>query len=76
VSAIHDANWLVANAIEQLERGEEPVCEMSHIKPLRFTGADLLTLLDSLPKPDRAFWDAVEDATRQTQAVPDSPWER
>jgi hypothetical protein len=59
-----------------IERGGEPVCEMSHVKPLRFTGADLLALLDSLPKPDRAFWAAVEDATRQTPAVPDSPWER
>ena len=38
-----------------IERGGEPVCEMSHVKPLRFTGADFLTLLHSLPKPDPGF---------------------
>ncbi len=59
-----------------IERGGEPVCEMSHVKPPRFTGGDLLALLDSLPKPDLAFWDVVEEATRQAPRVPDSPWER
>jgi antitoxin (DNA-binding transcriptional repressor) of toxin-antitoxin stability system len=59
-----------------IERGGEPVCEMSHVKPLRFTGTDFLTLLHSLPKPDPGFWDAVEDATKQEPAVPKSPWER
>jgi antitoxin (DNA-binding transcriptional repressor) of toxin-antitoxin stability system len=58
-----------------IERGGEPVCEISHVKPMRFTGADLLTLLHSLPKPDPAFWKAVEKATRQKPAVPKSPWE-
>src|SRR4030095_16988951 len=58
-----------------IERGGEPVCEISHVKPMRFTGADFLTLLHSLPKPDPAFWNAVETATRQEPAVPESPWE-
>src|SRR4026207_1962020 len=49
-----------------IERGGEPVCEMSHVKALRFSGADFLTLLQSLPTPDPGYWDAVEDATRQT----------
>jgi len=51
------------------------VCEMSHVKPLRFTGVDFLTLLHSLPKPDPKYWDAVEKSTQQTPAVPQSPWE-
>ena len=59
-----------------IERGGEPVCEMSHVKPARFTGADLVALLDSLPKPDATFWDAVEVATRQKPMVPESQWER
>jgi hypothetical protein len=59
-----------------IERGGEPVCEMSHVKALRFSGADFLTLLQSLPKPDPGYWDAVEDVTRQTPNVPESPWER
>jgi antitoxin (DNA-binding transcriptional repressor) of toxin-antitoxin stability system len=58
-----------------IERGGEPVCEMSHVRPMRFTGADFLTLLHSLPKPDPGFWKAVEKATRQEPAVPESPWE-
>lgn len=58
-----------------IERGGEPVCEISHVKPMRFTGADFLALLHSLPKPDPAFWNAVEKATRQEPAVPESPWE-
>ncbi len=57
-----------------IERGGEPVCEMSHVKPLRFTGVDFLTLLHSLPKPDPSYWDAVGDTTKQTPTVPESPW--
>jgi len=59
-----------------VERGGEPICEISPVKPLRFTGSDLLGLLRSLPKPDRAFWDAVEEATRQPPSVPKAPWGR
>jgi antitoxin (DNA-binding transcriptional repressor) of toxin-antitoxin stability system len=59
-----------------IERGGEPVCEISPVKPPRFTGADLAALLRSLPKPDAGFWDAVEEATRQETGVPRSAWER
>lgn len=59
-----------------IERSGEPICEMSPVKPPRFTGADLSALLRSLPKPDAGFWDAVEEGARQQPAVPDSPWER
>jgi len=58
-----------------IERGGEPVCEVSHVKPPRFTGTDLLALLNSLPRPDTAFWTAVDEATREKPKVPDSPWE-
>lgn len=58
-----------------IERGGEPVCEMSHVKPARFTGADLLSLLASLPAPDSGYWKAVAEATKQPQTVPQSPWE-
>jgi hypothetical protein len=57
-----------------IERGGEPVCEMSHVKPMRFTSEDLLTLLHSLPKPDPGYWDAVEKSTKQASVVPQSPW--
>lgn len=58
-----------------IERGGELVCEMSRVKPPHFTGADFLILVHSLPKPDSRFWDAVQEATRQEAAVPESPWE-
>ncbi len=58
-----------------IERGGELVCEMSRVKPPRFTGADLLTLVHSLPKPDPHFWNAVQKATKQKPAIPESPWE-
>jgi antitoxin (DNA-binding transcriptional repressor) of toxin-antitoxin stability system len=58
-----------------IERGGELVCEMSRVKPPHFTGADFLSLVRSLPKPDPRFWDTVKEATRQRRAVPESPWE-
>ena len=57
-----------------VERGGEPVCEMSNVSPLRFTGGDLLSLLNSLPKPDSGYWDALAEATEQRETVPESPW--
>jgi len=59
-----------------IERGGELICEIPNVKPLRFTGTDFVTLLHSLPRPDPGFWNAVEDATKQPPAVPESPWER
>src|SRR5436309_15820549 len=58
-----------------IERGGELVCEMSRVKPPHFTGADFLTLVHFLPKPDLRFWDAVKEATSQKPRVPESPWE-
>ena len=58
-----------------IERGGEPVSEISAVTPPRFTGADFLALLHSLPKGDPGYWDAVEDGTKQTPAVPKSPWD-
>ena len=59
-----------------IERGGKPICEISPVKPRRFTGADLLALLRSLPKPDIDYWDAVEEATQGKPTIPESPWER
>ena len=58
-----------------IERGGKPMCEMNPIDTRRFTGRDLLALLASLPRPDAAFLDAVEEITRAQPAVGDSPWE-
>jgi hypothetical protein len=56
-----------------IERGGKLVYEMSHVTRPHFTGADLLTLLHSLRKPDLGYWDAVEEITKQTPVVPESP---
>ena len=58
-----------------IERGGELVCEMSRVKPPRFTGDDFLSLIHSLPKPDSRYWEVVESATRQKPRIPQSPWE-
>jgi antitoxin (DNA-binding transcriptional repressor) of toxin-antitoxin stability system len=58
-----------------IERGGEPVCEMSHVKPTRFTGGDLVSLLYSLPNPDSGYWNVLAEATKQRESVPESPWE-
>ena len=58
-----------------IERGGELVCEMSHVTPPPFTGADFLTLLHSLPKPDPGYWDAVEKSIKQVPAIPESSWD-
>jgi hypothetical protein len=58
-----------------IERGGELVCEMVRVKPPHFTGADFLTLVHSLPKPDPRFWSAVKKATKQKLAIPKSSWE-
>jgi hypothetical protein len=57
-----------------IERGGELVYEMSHVTRPHFTGADFMTLLHSLPTPDTGYWDAVEERTKQTPVVPESPW--
>jgi antitoxin (DNA-binding transcriptional repressor) of toxin-antitoxin stability system len=59
-----------------IERGGEPICEMAPVTQPRFTGADLRSLLSSLPKPDAGYWKAVAKASRQVTVIPESPWER
>lgn len=59
-----------------IERNGEPICPLSPTRPSQCTGADLVALLRSLPKPEAAFWDTVEDITRQDSELPQSPWER
>ncbi len=58
-----------------IECGGEPICTISPVKPLSCMGADIAVLLHSLPKPDAAFWDSVEEATKHYSKLPRSPWE-
>ena len=59
-----------------IERGGELVCELRPAAPRVFTGADLITLLRSLPPIDEEYLNIVEKVARSQPLLPESPWER
>ena len=59
-----------------IERGGEPVCEIVPARPVTRTVADLVRALRSIPKPDDAYWETLEDITKHQQPLPPSPWPR
>lgn len=59
-----------------IERGGQSICEIRPAAPTLFTGADLVTLLRSLPSVDEEYLTAVEETARHQPQLPESPWER
>ena len=59
-----------------IERSGEPICELRPVAPSHFTGADLVTLLRSLPPVDESYLRMLEAMTREQAALPEPPWER
>ena len=59
-----------------VERGGEPVCRIVPAGAVGFKLRDLKQLWKTIPKPDPAFWDALEEINRTQPPVPESPWER
>lgn len=60
-----------------IERGREPIGRLTPVgPPVRRTVADLVRSLRTLPKPDEAYLDAVERASRTQGKLPRSPWRR
>ena len=59
-----------------IERGGERICEVRPVAPARFTGADLVALLRSLPAVDENYLEVVEETTRSQKRLPKSKWER
>ena len=59
-----------------IERGGKRICEVRPASPARFTGADLVALLRSLPAVDEDYLDVVEELTRSQKKLPQSKWER
>lgn len=58
-----------------VERGGEPVAEIvPHPAPVRFTGADLLLLVQSLPAPDDQWAEDLEDLRKHQGVLPGDPW--
>ncbi len=59
-----------------IEKGGRPMCELSPVANSRFTGADFLALLGTLPKPAAEFLDTVEEAIRCQAMIESSSWEK
>ena len=59
-----------------IERGGVPIGELRPAGPVRFTSADLVTLLKSLPPVDEEFCDDVAEAIENQGFLPESPWAR
>src|SRR5208282_3340440 len=57
-------------------RRGKPVCEIFPVRPVAFTGRDLVRLLRSLPPPDKEYLDAVEDPVRNQPPAERSRWPR
>ncbi|WP_438034569.1 hypothetical protein [Sorangium sp. So ce204] len=54
----------------------EPICRIEPIVPARRTVRDLVRLLQSAPRPDDDYLDAVEEVARNQPMLPETPWER
>ena len=59
-----------------VERGGKPICEILPAKPPKFSGADLVNLLRTLPKPDEDYLAVVEDLIKKQPIVAESGWQR
>jgi len=59
-----------------VERAGKPICEILPAKPPGFNGAELASLLRSLPKPDDEYLAIVEELTAKQPSVAESEWQR
>ena len=59
-----------------VEREGEPICRIEPIVPVRRTVRDLVRLLQTAPRPDDAYLDAVEEGAQNQPTLPETPWER
>jgi antitoxin (DNA-binding transcriptional repressor) of toxin-antitoxin stability system len=59
-----------------VERGGKPICEILPASLPKLSGAQLVDLLRSLPKPDKEYLAVVEDLTTTQPVVAKSAWQR
>jgi antitoxin (DNA-binding transcriptional repressor) of toxin-antitoxin stability system len=57
-----------------VERGGKPICAIVPARPAGFSGADLVHLLRSLPRPDEQYF--VGELPKNQAAVAESGWQR
>ena len=59
-----------------VERGGKPICEILPARPPKFSGAELASLLRSLPTPDEEYLTIVEELIAKQPTVAESGWQR
>lgn len=59
-----------------VERSGKPICEILPTRPARFSGADLASLLRSIPHPDKEYLDIVAELLTKQPTVAKSGWRR
>ena len=59
-----------------VERGGRPICEISPIESEGLSTRELVEILSSSPRPDKAYFKTLEKITRKQAPVAPSPWER
>ena len=59
-----------------VERAGKPICEILPARPSKFSGADLVDLLRTLPKPDEDYLAIVETLIEKQPVVKESGWQR
>jgi len=59
-----------------VERGGKPICEILQAGPVKFSGAELVNLLRSLPQPDEEHLAIVEDLIIKQPKVTESGRQR
>jgi prevent-host-death family protein len=59
-----------------VERNGKPICEILPARPPSFSGAELASLLRSLPKPDEEYLALVEELIAKRPTVAKSGWQR
>ena len=59
-----------------VERAGKPICEILPTRPPKFSGADLVYLLRTLPKPDEDYLAIIEELLEKQPIVKESGWQR
>ena len=59
-----------------VERGGRPMCQISPVESPRCTGAELLNVLSTLPRPSAEYLATVEELARGQAIVEPSAWEK